>query len=112
MKTEASLAGGYLAAFGATACCFGPLAFAALGFGGAWVAGMARLAPYQPIFIGVAVLFLGLAFHRLYLRPRRCAPGEACEDARVLRRQRIAFWVVLAASGAMFAFPYFAAYFY
>ena len=112
MKTQASLAGGFLAAFGATACCFGPLLLVTLGFGGAWAARMARLEPFQPYFIAVAALFMGIAFHRLYVRPRRCAPGDACEVPRVLRRQRLAFWTVLALILLMAAFPYFASYFY
>jgi hypothetical protein len=68
MKTQASLTAGILAAFGATACCFGPLALVTLGFGGAWAARMERLTPLQPYLIGLTVLFMGFAFHRLYIR--------------------------------------------
>lgn len=106
MKTQASLVGGVLAAFGATACCFAPLLLVTLGFGGAWAARMARLEPFQPYFIGLSALFIGFAFHRLYVRPRRCRAGEVCELPQVLRRQRIAFWIVLAVIVVMTAFPY------
>ena len=112
MKTQASLVGGFLAAFGATACCFGPLLLVTLGFGGAWAARMARLEPLQPYFIGLTTLFMGFAFHRLYVRPQRCAPGDVCEIPRVLRRQRLAFWTILVLIVLMTAFPYFASYFY
>jgi mercuric ion transport protein len=112
MKTQASLTAGILAAFGATACCFGPLALVALGFGGAWAARMERLTPLQPYLIGLTVLFMGFAFHRLYIRPRQCAPGEVCEVPHVLRRQRAAFWVIAVVIALMFAFPLFASYFY
>lgn len=108
MKTQASLAAGVLAAFGATACCFGPLLLVTLGFGGAWAARMARLEPLQPYLIGLAVLSMAFAFHRLYIRPRRCAPGEACEAPRVLQRQRVAFWIVVVLIVAMAALPYLA----
>lgn len=107
MNARASLIGGFLAAFGATACCFGPLLLVALGFGGAWAARMARLEPFQPYFIALTVVFMGFAFHQLYVRPRSCAPGEACEAPRVLRRQRASFWVVLAVIVLMAAFTFF-----
>lgn len=112
MKTTASLVGGILAGFGATACCFGPLLLVTLGFGGAWAARLERLAPFEPYFIAAAVLSMGFAFHRLYIRPRRCAPGEVCELPAVLRRQRIVFWLVLLSIAAMAAFPLAAPYFY
>lgn len=102
---RAFLAAGLAAAFGASACCFGPLALAALGASGAWLAGMRALEPLQPVFIAATLVFLGGAFHRLYLAPRRCAPDEACAADRVLKRQRTAFWLVGIAAAAMLAFP-------
>src|SRR6266481_64665 len=112
MKTRASLAGGVLAAIGATACCFGPLLLVTLGFGGAWAARLQALTPLQPVFIGLTLVFIGFAFHRLYIRPRQCAPGEVCEAPDVLRRQRVAFWIVVAVIVAMLVFPFFSPWFY
>lgn len=112
MKTQTSLVGGVLAAFGATACCFGPLLLVSVGAGGAWAARMASLTPFQPYFAGLAALFMGFAFHRLYIRPRRCAPGDVCATPQALRRQRIAFWIVAAIIAVMAVFPLFASYFY
>ena len=112
MKTQASLVGGILAAFGATACCFGPLLLVTLGFGGAWAARMQGLASLQPIFAGLTLLFMGFAFHRLYVRPRQCAPGEVCEAPQVLLRQRVLFWFVVALIAAMALFPLFSDYLY
>jgi len=112
MKTHASLAAGVLAAIGATACCFAPLLLVALGFSGAWAARMQGLAPLQPVFAALTLLFVGWAFHRLYVRPRRCAPGEVCEAPQVLRRQRMLFWTVVALIASMALFPMFADYFY
>ena len=112
MKTQASLAAGVLAAIGATACCFGPLLLVSLGFGGAWAARMQGLAAFQPIFFGLTLAFMGFAFHRLYIKPRRCAPGEVCAVPQVLRRQRIAFWVVVGAIAVMAIFPLFSAFLY
>jgi mercuric ion transport protein len=111
LRTSASLAGGLLAAFGATACCFGPLLLVAIGAGGAWAGRLERLEPYQPYFYGLTLLFVGLAFHRLYVKPRRCAQGEACELPAVPRRQRIVFWLVVALIAMMVASPLLAALF-
>lgn len=112
MKTQATLAAGILSAIGATACCFGPLLVVTLGFGGAWAARMKGLEPFQPLFATLTLAFMALAFHRLYVRPRNCGPREACQLPHVIRRQRIAFWVVLTAILLMAAFPWFADYFY
>ena len=106
LRTSASLLGGLLAAFGATACCFGPLLLVGLGAGGAWAGRLQRIEPLQPYFYGLTLLFVGFAFHRLYVRPRRCVEGEVCEAPGVLRRQRIAFWVVVALIAAMVASPF------
>jgi mercuric ion transport protein len=99
------LAAGLAAAFGASACCFGPLALAALGASGAWLASMRALEPLQPVLIAATLAALGGAFHRLYVVPRGCAPDEACATDKVLTRQRTAFWLVGIAAAAMLAFP-------
>jgi len=111
-SARGSLAAGVLAAFGASACCFGPLALVTVGFGGAWAARLRSLEPLQPVFIALTVLFLGIAFHWLYIRPRRCAPGEVCAAPAVLRRQRALFWLVTLAAAAMLSFPLYAPVFY
>src|SRR5258708_36629379 len=95
MKPPVSLAAGVLSALAATAGCSGPLALVTLGLGGAWAARLQGLAPLQPVFAGLTLAFTGYAFHRLYVAPRRCAPGEACEVPAVLRRQRAVFWFVV-----------------
>jgi mercuric ion transport protein len=104
MKTVLSLAAGLLSALGATACCAVPLLFVSLGLGGAWTLQVQRLAAYQPVFAALTLLFVGAAFHRLYVRPRSCGPDTACARPETLRVQRIAFWIVVAAIAAMAAF--------
>jgi mercuric ion transport protein len=94
-----------------TACCFGPLLLVTLGFSGAAAARMEALAPLQPFFAGATLLLLGWAFHALYIKPRRCAPGEAC-DLVSLRRQRIVFCFVVALIAALALFPAFSEYLY
>lgn len=101
-----------LAAIGATACCFGPLLLVTLGLGGAWVSSLRALEPYQPAFALLTLAFMGFAFYRLYIQPRRCAPDEACALPAALKRQRIIFWLVVVVVAAMFAFPLYASLFY
>ena len=66
----------------------------------------------QPVFMLLTAGLMAFAFYRLYVQPRRCAPGEVCEMPQVLRRQRIAFWIVAVAILLMATFPLFASYFY
>lgn len=112
MKTRATLAAGILSAIGATACCVGPLLLVTLGFGGAWAARMKSLEPLQPIFVALTLAFMGFAFVRLFVRPKQCAPGKWCERPEVLKRQRVAFWIVALLILLMATFPLFADYFY
>jgi len=99
-----------LAAIGASACCIGPLLLLSLGVSGAWIANLTALTPYSPYFTAITVLFLGLAFRKLYLVPRNCEEGTLCENPQVLKNQRILFWVVTVILFAMVTFPYYAEY--
>lgn len=91
--TRTSLAGGVLAAIGASACCAGPLVLLSLGIGGAWIGNLTKLEPVRPLFIIATIVFLGFAFRHLYLTPAVCAPGAACANPHVQKRQRIVFWI-------------------
>jgi mercuric ion transport protein len=104
MKTTLSLAASLLSALGATACCALPLLLVSLGLGGAWTLRVQRLSAYQPGFATLTMIFMGLAFHRLYIRPRACAGDGTCAPPGALRTQRIAFWIVAALIVAMAMF--------
>jgi mercuric ion transport protein len=106
------LVAGILAAIGAAVCCVGPLVLLALGVSGAWISSLTALEPYRPIFIGLTLLFLVSAFHRLYLVRRVCTPGSACADPGTLKRQRLAFWIVTVLVLGLIALPWFAPLFY
>jgi mercuric ion transport protein len=97
-----------LAAIVGSLCCVAPLVFITLGISGAWISQLTALEPYRPIFIGVMLVFIGLAFRQLYIVPARCAPGEACANPRLQRRQRLIFWVVVVGLAALSAFPWYA----
>ena len=105
LTAKGSLVAGILAAIGASVCCVGPLLLLALGIGGAWISNLTALEPYRPIFIGLTLLFLGLAFRKVYLSPQVCAPSTGCADPQTLRRQRLVFWLVSALLIGLLAVP-------
>lgn len=107
-----SLIAGALAAIAASVCCVAPLLLLALGIGGAWVGNLTAMEPYRPLFIGLTLLFLGLALRKLYLVPPVCAPGTPCVDPRTRKRQRLLFWVVAALLLGLLAVPWLAPLFY
>ena len=110
-NVKGSLLAGVLAAIGASVCCVGPLVLLMLGIGGAWVANLTALEPLRPWLIGATLLFLGLAFRRLYLQPQVCEPGTACAEPIVLRRQRMIFWIVAVALLVLLSVPWLASFF-
>ncbi|MDE1988842.1 MAG: mercury transporter MerT [Betaproteobacteria bacterium] len=101
-----------LAGIGASVCCIGPLVLLALGIGGTWVGSLTAMEPYRPFFIGLTLLFLGLAFRKLYLAPQVCTPGTPCADPRTRSRQRLAFWIVAILLLVLLAVPWLAPLFY
>lgn len=105
---KGSLVAGVLAAIGASVCCVGPLVLLTLGIGGAWVANLTALEPLRPWLVAATLVFLGLAFRRLYLRPQACEPGTSCAEPPVQRRQRLIFWIVAVALLVLLAVPWLA----
>lgn len=102
---KSSLIAGVLAAIGASVCCVGPLVLLALGIGGTWVSNLTAMEPYRPVFIGLTLLFLGLAFRKLYVVPQVCASGTPCANPHTRKRQRLTFWVVAVLLLGLLAVP-------
>ena len=71
--SRATLSGGLLAGLLASACCVGPLALVMVGVSGAWISNLTLLEPYRWIFIGVALVFMTLAWRRIYRPPAAAA---------------------------------------
>lgn len=86
-------AGGVLGAIGASSCCLLPLVFALTGVGGAWISSLTRLAPYQPIFIGVAGLSIGLGLWRAYRKPSRACDGPQCGTTTSRLATKTVLWL-------------------
>jgi mercuric ion transport protein len=105
-KVNRSLLAGTLAAIGASVCCVGPLVLLTLGIGGAWIAHLAAFEPFRPWLVAATLLFLGLAFRKLYRQAPVCEPGASCADPAVLRRQRVVFWLVALALLALLSVPW------
>jgi mercuric ion transport protein len=91
-KTQALAAGGLVVGLLASSCCLLPLLLLSIGISGAWIAQLTALAPYQPIFLAVAVIALGLGFWRAYRR-QDCAVGSACERPGVPRTTKVLLWL-------------------
>ena len=109
--SSALLAGG-LAAILASTCCLGPLVLISIGVSGAWISNLTVLEPYQPIFVGVAVIALLLAWRRIWRPAAACEPGQVCAIPQVNRAYKALFWLVLALVIAALGFPVIAPWFY
>lgn len=88
MKEKLLAAGGALGAVAASTCCIVPLVLTSVGVGGAWVGTLTEMAPYQPIFLAIAIGCLGAGFWMVYgRRQAACATGDkaASGAGRILR---------------------------
>ena len=107
----ALLAGG-LAAILASTCCLGPLVLISIGVSGAWISNLTVLEPYQPIFVGAAVIALLLAWRRIWRPASACDPGQVCAIPQVNRAYKLLFWAVVALVIVALGFPFVATWFY
>ncbi len=101
-------AAGVLAAIGASSCCVIPFALFTLGISGAWIGNLTALAPYQPIFIGVTLAFLGAGFVMVYRKPKAadCAEGTYCARPKWRRLSQVGLWAATAIVAVSLAWPY------
>lgn len=101
---HALLAGG-LAALLASTCCIGPLVLITLGISGAWISHLTLLEPYQPLFIGAALLALFFAYRIIWRPVADCEPGQVCAIPSVKRSYKILFWLVVLLVMLSLGFP-------
>lgn len=101
------LVGAVVSAVGASICCVGPLLLLSLGVGGAWVGNLTAMEEYRPYWIAVTLIFLGIAFLKVYRKPKKetCRQGNACRPG-ASRRNRILLWVVTVFVLALLFLPY------
>ena len=108
---RSALALGGVAAILASTCCLGPLVLVALGFSGAWIGNLTALEPYQPIFAGVSLAFIGFGAWRLRRKRQvACADGY-CATPQSDRIAKIGLWTAATLVVLAVGFPYVARYF-
>ena len=93
MKEKLIVAGGVASALAASSCCIVPLVLVSVGVSGAWIGHLTALAPYQPIFLVLAVGCLGMGFWMVYLPSVKAEAGSACAAPRWGRFVMRAFWI-------------------
>lgn len=111
-QNKGSLLGAIITAIAASLCCVGPLVLLSLGIGGAWISTLTRLEFLRPIGILLTVIFLFLAFWKLYISPKRCTINKPCAKPENLRVQRTIFWIITVLLLLLLAFPWYAFLFY
>jgi mercuric ion transport protein len=107
-----SLMAGGIATLLASTCCLAPLVLITLGFSGAWISELTVLQPYQPIFLGAALIALFFAGKRIWRPVAECGPGEVCALPRVRLGYQIGFLGVCALLLMALVFPLIAHWFY
>ena len=107
-----TLATGGLGGILASSCCVAPLVLVSLGLGGSWLGNLRVLEPYQPFFIGVALVSLFFAHRRIFRPAVACKPGEVCAASETRTVYKIVFWVVAALVLVAAVFPHLAPLFY
>ncbi|WP_189498554.1 mercuric transporter MerT family protein [Algimonas arctica] len=119
MKAENQNRGGLLATGGvigailASSCCIVPLALISLGVSGAWIGNLTALEPYKPVFIGIAVVFLGAGFWHVYFKKAEpCEAGTHCAKPQSSRNTKIALWLATVAIILAQTIDYWAPLFY
>jgi mercuric ion transport protein len=109
---SASLTIGGLAAILASTCCLGPPVLIAVGFSGAWIGNLAKLEPYRPIFIGIALIAMFFAWRAIYRPAAQCNPGDVCALPQTKYLYKVLFWIVAVLALIALSFPYVAPLFY
>lgn len=112
LTTKTALIGSVLAGVGASVCCIGPLLLLSSGISGAWISHLTAFEPFRPVFIVLTLVFLGLAFRKLYLMPQTCAVGDTCDAERTRTTQRMMFWILAPITVGLVASPLIMSFFY
>ena len=101
---KASLGGSILAAITASLCCIGPLMAVALGASG--FAASAVFEKWRPVFLGVTLALLALAWYLTYRKPKAaCEGGSACATKPVAKWNKVILWFATGVVLVTAAFP-------
>ena len=105
---KSTLLGAAIAAIAASACCLGPLILVSLGIGGAWISNLTLLEPFRPVFMGLALLCMALAYQKIFHVPvtEDCAQASLCALPKTNQRYRALFWSVSVLVLIALLYPY------
>lgn len=105
-RQRVAAVGGLLGALAASSCCIMPLVLFSLGAGGVWIGGLTVLAPWQPVFVVLALGFLGYGYWHVYRKSKVCGEGDACPRRVPNRLVTASLWTATGLVAAALAFPY------
>ena len=107
VSARGTLIAGLLAGLTASACCAGPLILLMLGISGSWIGNLSALEPFRPLFILAAVIFIGMAYRKIYRRSNACDTDAVCATQQGKRSQQVIFWVTTLIIVLSIAFPWY-----
>ncbi|MBI5750501.1 MAG: mercury transporter [Nitrospinae bacterium] len=91
--TSVSSIGAIVSAIVASLCCVGPFVLVMLGVSGAWIGNLRVFEPYRPLFILIAIGFLGGGFYRVYRKPAEvCDPRSICASQQTKGIGKLVLW--------------------
>jgi len=109
-SSKATIIGGVLAGIGASTCCLGPFLLVSMGLTGSWIGSLSAMETYRPYLMAVALIFIALAFRKLYLVPQSCDIDTPCASPTYLKKQRIIFWIATVFILVVMTFPWYGPY--
>lgn len=98
-----SLAGAFLAAAAASACCLGPLMLAALGLGS--LGAFAAFEKYRPIFMAATLVLLAAAFYFTYRRREEKCEDGSCRVSSAGPKAKVLLWAAAVAAVGVMSSP-------
>jgi mercuric ion transport protein len=98
--------GGILGALGAASCCVIPFGLFLAGVSGAWIGSLTALEPYQPIFAGVSLSFIGYGGWRLRRNRQIACVDGYCSTQRSDRIANIGLWAAATLVAIAVVFPH------
>lgn len=109
---KTSLAMGTIGAVLAAGCCLGPLLLVMLGVSGAWIGNLSALEPYRPVFIGIALIAMFIAWHQIFRAQDNCNPKTICAAPKPRFVYKLGFWMMSLLVLIALIFPYILPLFY
>ncbi|WP_286829261.1 MULTISPECIES: mercuric transporter MerT family protein [Kordiimonas] len=83
---------GAVGAILASSCCILPFVFLMLGVSGAWIGNLTVLEPYKNYFAAVTLIFLGVGFWQVYVKPKKQCEEGYCATPKSDRVIKIILW--------------------